>query len=111
MGTLGGALLGGEGWYGLGRVGEIEHDEVERSRQGRVVQACEIRHLEVVVFVVDGYVADHAVQHGQRELPATFGAGGVARGVREQWRRERRQSGARGPVAHGAVGLEAAETR
>ena len=78
--ALRGNVAGGERLDARRGMIEIEHDEVERGGEYRVIETREIGHLEVEVFVFDRDLTEQTVEHGHRQLAAPLGGGRVARG-------------------------------
>ena len=106
MGALGSDLIRSERLDLRRCVREVEHHEVQRRGEGRIVEPREIRHLGVEMRWPDGDVAEQAVEQRDRELPPPLGAGGKARGIGRKWRRNCRYAGTRGSMTQGAVGLK-----
>src|SRR5215469_17105741 len=103
MGALAGDLIRGERPDLRRSVREIEHHEVQRCGECRIIEPREVRHLGVEMHWPDGDVAEHAVEQRDRELPPPLGACGEARRIRGEWRRESGYAGARRSMTHGAV--------
>ena len=110
LGALRGDVRRAQRLDGGGRVAQIEHDEIERRGESRIVEAREVRHLEVEVLVIDGDVAEESEKHRHRQLPPSLGAGRIARRVGRQRGCQRRQPGSLGAMAYRAVRLEARGT-
>ena len=85
---------------------EIEHHEIQCRGERRIIELRKFRHLEVVVFGLHVDAAEHAIEHGDRQLPASLRNGCIAGGIGgERWR-QRRLTQALGAVAHRAVRLK-----